>query len=93
MHFKSVAEVYSGWSPFTCAPIHTHAGAGACAGSASEHHRKHALSLLHSCAVAVLSMRTPEDSSLPGIARDKLATMLFGDAPPPQVMLKQDSNL
>ena len=55
------------------------------AGTATQHHRKHALALLQACATSVLCLRSPEDSTLPGIARDKLAAMLFGDVPPPQV--------
>ena len=36
------------------------------AGTATEHHRKHALALLQACATSVLCLRAPEDSTLPG---------------------------
>jgi hypothetical protein len=50
-----------------------------CAGKQTKHEKQEALRFLHICLASVLSLRSPDDSELPGSALDKLTTMLFGD--------------
>jgi transformation/transcription domain-associated protein len=47
------------------------------AGKQSKHEKQQALRFLNICLASVLSLRSPDDSELPGSALDKMATMLF----------------
>ena len=51
----------------------------------------HSFTLLQACAAGILRLQSPQDSSLPGLPRDKLAAMLFGAAPLPHVDPPGDS--